>query len=193
MYFLSIENFVLSNPLLCLSAAVFLALLLVCCSKVIAPIDIPTDEPANPERSEFVELSPTVPATADKPKLEAPPTVIPLPTEEQKGLDMAAPTPESPQTQALIDQAKSLLSEYLDIDEGQIEFVQFELVTWPDGGLGCPQPGMAYIQIMVEGYRIQLSYDGQVYDFHGGSSTDPFLCQDGKPRTKVTPAGGGHE
>ena len=30
MYFLSIENFVLSNPLLCLSAAVFLALLLVC-------------------------------------------------------------------------------------------------------------------------------------------------------------------
>ena len=93
----------------------------------------------------------------------------------------------------MIIKAKSLLSEYLGINEDQIAFVSFEMVTWPDGGLGCPRPGEVYIQIMVEGYRIQLSYDGEIYDFHGGSSTEPFLCLGGKPRTKVTPLSGGHD
>jgi hypothetical protein len=55
--------------------------------------------------------------------------------------------------------------------------LSFEDVVWPDGGLGCPTPGMVYTQVMVEGYRILLQHQGQVYAYHGGGSSPPFLCQ----------------
>jgi hypothetical protein len=36
---------------------------------------------------------------------------------------------------------------------------------------------MAYIQVMVEGYRIMLQHAGQLYAYHGGGSRPPFLCE----------------
>lgn len=86
--------------------------------------------------------------------------------------------PEDPTLQAIIQMARADLAKQLGVDESQIEFIQMEAVTWPDGSLGCPQPGMAYIQIMVEGYRIQLAVAGTVYHYHGGGDNPPFLCKD---------------
>src|SRR4051812_40757665 len=31
----------------------------------------------------------------------------------------------------------------------EIEVLEARGVTWPDGGLGCPSPGLAYIQVLV--------------------------------------------
>ncbi len=57
-----------------------------------------------------------------------------------------------------------------------IEVVVAHEVTWPDGSLGCPEPGMSYTQALVDGYRIELT-DGQAtYDYHGADGGDPFLC-----------------
>lgn len=49
-------------------------------------------------------------------------------------------------------------------------------VTWPNGSLGCPEPGMSYIQALVPGYRIELAVGDVVYEYHGASGADPFLC-----------------
>ena len=35
-----------------------------------------------------------------------------------------------------------------------IEVVTAEQVTWPDGSLGCPEPGQSYTQALVDGYQV---------------------------------------
>ena len=51
-----------------------------------------------------------------------------------------------------------------------------EAVTWSDGSLGCPQPGMMYTQALVPGYRVRIQAGGQVLDYHAGRSGQPALC-----------------
>lgn len=59
-----------------------------------------------------------------------------------------------------------------------IEVVAFEEVTWPDGAMGCPQPGQMYTQALVEGYRVLLEVDGSQLSYHGARGGDPSLCED---------------
>ncbi|MGE5262940.1 MAG: hypothetical protein ACM3S0_06130 [Acidobacteriota bacterium] len=109
-------------------------------------------------------------------------TVAPItPPESAPGKDKnqmsATPNPTSPPTEmAQVTQAKQDLSKRLSVSADQIELVTFTPVTWPDGSLGCPEPGMMYTQVLVEGYRIQLRSGGQVYEYHGGGTRAPFLC-----------------
>ncbi|MEX2532619.1 MAG: hypothetical protein WD360_01495 [Nitriliruptoraceae bacterium] len=56
-----------------------------------------------------------------------------------------------------------------------------EPVTWPDGALGCPEPGGIYTQALVPGYRITIaSPDGEVV-FHGADGANPIRCDDPQP------------
>lgn len=41
-----------------------------------------------------------------------------------------------------------------------------EAHTWPDSSLGCPQPGMSYMQVVTEGYIVRLEADGKVHEVH---------------------------
>ena len=49
----------------------------------------------------------------------------------------------------------------------QVTIVSAEMVTFPDGSLGCPVPGMAYTQVLVDGYKIVAEAGGRTYDFRG--------------------------
>jgi hypothetical protein len=51
-----------------------------------------------------------------------------------------------------------------------------EAVTWPDGSLGCPQPGRAYTQALVRGYRIQIVAGDRTLEYHASLRGVPFLC-----------------
>ena len=64
------------------------------------------------------------------------------------------------------------------VNPSAIEVSSAELVEWPDAGLGCPQPGMAYRQVPTDGSLIILVYDSVEYRYHtGGSTSVPFLCE----------------
>ena len=69
-----------------------------------------------------------------------------------------------------------------------LKVLSAEAVTWPDGSLGCPQPGMLYTQALVPGYRVRIEADGQVLDYHAGRSGRPGLCPAGRS-TEPVPAG----
>lgn len=58
-----------------------------------------------------------------------------------------------------------------------IVVVAVEEVVWPNGGLGCPRPGMSYAQIPTDGLRIILEYSTTEYVYHSGGTVDPFLCE----------------
>ena len=42
-------------------------------------------------------------------------------------------------------------------------------VTFPDGGLGCPEPGMIYTQVLTPGYRVVVEAGGREYDYRAGA------------------------
>ncbi len=63
-----------------------------------------------------------------------------------------------------------------------IKVISEEAVTWPDGSLGCPQPGMMYTQALVPGYRIVLQAGEQMLNYHAMSRGKPVFC----PASRVT-------
>ena len=71
------------------------------------------------------------------------------------------------------------------VAEDAIEVVQAMSVTWNDGSLGCPEPGMAYTQALVDGYHVVLDAAGEELDYRVNRDGGFRLCESGR-----TPSGG---
>lgn len=99
--------------------------------------------------------------------IEGPTTTISEGTTSTMAVDPDLPT---------IEPARADLARRLRIDGEEIEVIAAQRVTWPDGSLGCPQPGMSYTQALVEGSRVVLRHDERVYVYHAGDDDQPFLC-----------------
>ena len=69
------------------------------------------------------------------------------------------------------------LAQRLQIDKTQIEVLEVRKVIWPDASLGCPEPGVMYAQMQVEGQLIRLRARGHMYFYHKGGTQSPLLCQ----------------
>lgn len=69
-------------------------------------------------------------------------------------------------------------AERTGVAEEDVEVVSFEMVTWPDGALGCPEPGESYTMALVEGYRLVVEAGGEELTYHGALGDDPFYCED---------------
>ena len=59
------------------------------------------------------------------------------------------------------------------------DVVSAQAVTWNDGSLGCPEPGQAYTQAVVEGYQVVLEVGGERYDYRVGTGATIKLCDGG--------------
>jgi hypothetical protein len=100
--------------------------------------------------------------------------------------EAATPDPDSPYY-SLVMKAVEDLAGRLSIQGEEIELLEVKEVVWPDSSLGCPQPGMAYKQVPMDGLLIRLRVDGRIYEYHSGGSRDPFLCEQTSPVSKSTP------
>jgi hypothetical protein len=121
----------------------------------------------------------------NQPTLETPDITLVPATEAPSVGDGSNQTPTFEEGQAMVDpalepyvqEARGDLAQRLNISADEIEVIEAKAVVWPDAGLGCPQPGMAYAQVQVEGILIRLSFQGMSYDYHGSGSRDLFLCE----------------
>ncbi|PSL06647.1 TetR family transcriptional regulator [Haloactinopolyspora alba] len=95
------------------------------------------------------------------------------------------PTPADPTHAAVAD-----LAGRLGVDAAAITVAAVQEVTWRDSSLGCPKPGMAYQQMLVDGHRIVLEHAGHRYEYHAGGRRGPFLCDDPQPPASVTTSRG---
>ncbi|HEY3562959.1 MAG TPA: hypothetical protein VGL05_36085 [Kribbella sp.] len=84
----------------------------------------------------------------------------------------------------VVEQAKADLVKRLGVDAGAVKVVSSDEVTWPDGSLGCPEPGMRYTQALVPGNRTVLEAGGKQYAYHSGGHRAPFLCEHPSPTTR---------
>lgn len=57
------------------------------------------------------------------------------------------------------------------VDPSAITVLANSAVTWSDGSLGCPRPGVMYTQSLVEGFRVILQANGVQLDYHGTDDT----------------------
>lgn len=96
-----------------------------------------------------------------------------------------APAPGRPgatpnaQMSLLLEAAVLDLSAQAGVAVEEVTVVSVEPVVWPNGGLGCPQEGMAYAEVLVEGSLITMKAGGQTYTYHTGGANEYVLCQDG--------------
>lgn len=65
-------------------------------------------------------------------------------------------------------------------DEAKPSVVSAEAVVWPDGGLGCPEPGVVYTMAPVPGYRIRVRSGEILLEYHAGRRGNVVLCPAGR-------------
>ncbi len=147
-------------------ALVLLAVLLAACGQATAPID---DEAA------FGRSPAPLPSP---PGLESP-----APGESPGEVDG-----EQIVDPAVIGPITSFLEQQTGIAQAQLRLIEGEAVVWPDSSLGCPEPGLAYTQVVVPGYRLTFTDGSRTYEVHtddlGGQV---ILCEGGRPRNLGQP------
>jgi hypothetical protein len=137
-----------------------LGLLLVACApsptETLSPLNTPAPAPIEP-----ATLEPTA-------------TSVPSPTAEPAALQL------SPEVALLADQARLDLSIRTGIALDRITVQSVEAVQWSNSSLGCPQPGMMYLQVITPGYIMLLEASGGVYEYHT-SQTLVVYCDRPQP------------
>lgn len=89
--------------------------------------------------------------------------------------------------ESLVDVAKQDLAQRLAVPAGEISVVDAREVTWSDGSLGCPQPGMMYAQVLTPGYLVKLAYGGREYEYHAGKDRALSYCKNPSPPVEGAP------
>ena len=70
----------------------------------------------------------------------------------------------------------------------QLRVASWQAVTWPDGALGCPQPGRMYTQALVPGWRGVIDVPGgPPLHYHGSERGGWVWCSDGNAARPAAP------
>ena len=83
-----------------------------------------------------------------------------LPPPPPPGGDPAATVPAD-----LMEKVRADAAGRAGVAPSAVQVVSAQVQSWNDGSLGCPEPGMSYIQVMTEGYQIIVSAGGQTLDY----------------------------
>jgi hypothetical protein len=78
--------------------------------------------------------------------------------------------------QSMIDAALTDAVRRTGLKRPELEVLSAEAVTWSDGSIGCPQPGLIYTQALVPGYRIRVRAGVQTLEYHSGRNVAPTFC-----------------
>lgn len=68
-----------------------------------------------------------------------------------------------------------------DVEVSEIEILRAEAVTWPDGSLGCPEPGQVYIQVLIDGYHVVVEAGGEELDYRATDDGNFRYCENPGP------------
>ena len=101
-------------------------------------------------------------------------------------------TPEaslSNEARDVIQLTKDDLARRLKVPVSDISVVSVEAVDWPDTSLGCPQPGMAYAQVITPGFRMVVEAAGESYEYHADRDSQVVVCPSDAENQPSSPKG----
>lgn len=109
------------------------------------------------------------------------PTLPPADSPEPAPVDETPPTPKRTTDDILPGLPSAIaatdLADRLGVEVSDLTVNVVESVTWPDGSIGCPEPGMSYTQALVPGVRVILQFAGELYYYHGTAPDALFFCE----------------
>lgn len=97
--------------------------------------------------------------------------------------------PDSPQLSLMVEAVTNNVRQFLGDPELAVELVAAEPVVWANGGLGCPQEGVNYAEVQVEGSLITVEADGETFTYHTDGRRNFVLCRFGRPVSSGTMPG----
>lgn len=129
-------------------------------------------------------LGMTMAACADAPGLATPGQTLDGPPARSLGPVATVPTQSmSPITgevpAARLAEVVADAAERSGLDPSAIVTIRAESVTWPNGALGCPEPGVNYTQALVNGFHVVLRAGDQELDYRLTESGGFRLCEQG--------------
>jgi len=74
----------------------------------------------------------------------------------------------------------------LGIAPESIEVDTVRAVEWRDSSIGCPRPGMAYLDVITPGYKVTLRANGQIHVVHEAGNR-AMVCRPTKALGGITP------
>jgi hypothetical protein len=127
--------------------------------------------------------------TPPTPRGIAPPTRIPDIETAAPSVPVGEPTaiaqlPRSVRRAVVADAAKRFR-----VAESAVVLGRAEQVTWSDGSLGCREPGRAYAQMLVPGFRLVAITSAGELTYHTDSRGNAVTCASGV-RARSAGAGG---
>ena len=148
-----------------MASAVAAAVVVLGCACSRAPVDQAIASGESDVTSKPGEIENPGPVTA------TPAPAVGRPAEEKDAATTTAAVPPDLLGAAISDAVRRTGAARSDV-----KVVSAEAVTWPDGSMGCPQPGMMYTQALVPGYRIVLQAPGQTLNYHSSAKSGPTFC-----------------
>lgn len=86
----------------------------------------------------------------------------------------------------MLEKLRSDVAAQQGVNASDVKVVTAQAVNWPNGALGCPQPGMMYTQAIVPGYRVELEVAGKRFAYHASTKGNFKQC-DSKLRQVPAP------
>ena len=151
-----------------------IVLALAWCSACAGPGDAvpPGNEPSVPADDSDQGTS-VLPTPEDQPEVSP---LEPLPSRGEATVPQGA--------EQVVAVSRDDLARRLLLGPENIRLVSAEPIEWPDGSLGCPEPGMFYPQVLSPGFLVVLEARGIRYEYHTDLESYVILCGDEGPITE---------
>lgn len=109
-------------------------------------------------------------ATDDRPAISVPPLETVPPSDEPVTGEVPA---------QILDAIVADAAGRASVEPETVEVLQAISITWSDGSLGCPEPGMNYTMALVDGYHVIVEAGGEELDYRATESGGFRVCEDG--------------
>ena len=129
-------------------------------------------------------VSITPPAATSTPTDDAKETTVPVPGDESPITQVEPPPgelPLGPVPDAIVSrpQVQAAIADFAErqgVPVDEVTAAGYADVTWPDGSLGCPQPGVMYTQALVPGHQLILQVDDTTASYHAAEGKPFAYC-----------------
>ena len=83
--------------------------------------------------------------------------------------------------------AVETLGKKLSMDPDSVDVVHVSIMDWSDSSLGCPRPGVEYLQIVTRGAVVMLQAEKKPYRVHVDVAKDRAIVCDTPSKDSLTP------
>lgn len=95
---------------------------------------------------------------------------------DQNSSNNPTPTKLKSKTPEVVNLVRLDLAKKLGVELSQVKIKSYIETEWKDTSLGCPEPGMSYLQVITPGYKVVLESKQKEYQYNTDTSQTFTEC-----------------